>query len=73
MFLACYMFGNSSFNSNVAFHFLNNHVGRHIMAIIQDDNVKIHQAQFVKQWFSEHEESFSCMNWPPQSPELNSI
>jgi len=31
----------------VAFHFLNNHVGRNIMAIFQDDNVKIHQAQSV--------------------------
>jgi len=33
----------------VAFHFLNNHVGRHTMAIFQDDNVKIHQAQIVKE------------------------
>jgi len=34
----------------VAFHFLNNHVGRHIMAMFQDDNGKIHQAQTVKEW-----------------------
>jgi len=34
----------------VAFHLLNNHVGRHIMAIFQDGNVKIHQAQIVKEW-----------------------
>ena len=33
----------------VAFHFLNNHAGRCIMAIFQDDNVKIHQAQIVKE------------------------
>jgi len=32
----------------VAFHFLNNHVRRRIMAIFQSDNV--HQAQTVKQW-----------------------
>jgi len=32
----------------VAYHFLNNHVGRHIVSIFQDDNVKIHQAQIVK-------------------------
>jgi len=31
------------------FSFLN-HVGRHIMAIFQDYNVKIHQAQIVKEW-----------------------
>jgi len=27
----------------VAFHFLNKHVGRHIMTIFQEDNVKNHQ------------------------------
>jgi len=34
----------------VAFHFLINRVGRHIMAIFQDLDVKIHQAQIVKEW-----------------------
>jgi len=34
----------------VAFHFLNNHVGRNIMAIFQDDNITINQAQIVKEW-----------------------
>jgi len=35
----------------VAFHYLNNHVERHvIMAIFHDDIVKIHQAQTVKEW-----------------------
>jgi len=29
---------------------LNNHVEIHIMAIFQDDNVKTHQAQIVKEW-----------------------
>jgi len=29
------------------FHFLSNHVERHMMAIFQDDGVKIHQAQIV--------------------------
>jgi len=30
------------------------------MAIFQDDNVKVHQAQTVKEWLGEwHEESFS--------------
>jgi len=37
----------------VAFYFLNIHVGKHIMAILQDDNVKIHQAQTVKEWLGE--------------------
>jgi len=32
-----------------AFTFLKNHVGRHTMAIFQEDNVKIHQSQIVKE------------------------
>jgi len=40
--LPYYMFGNN--------HFLRSHVGRHIfMAIFQDHNVNIHQAQTVKE------------------------
>ncbi|XP_051516542.1 uncharacterized protein LOC127419290 isoform X1 [Myxocyprinus asiaticus] len=43
------------------------------MGIFQDVSAKIHQAQIVKVWFREHVESFSHMNWPPQSPDLNPI
>jgi len=38
MFKAFFMFGISSSR-------------RHIMAIFQEDNVKIYQAQIVKEWF----------------------
>jgi len=38
-------------NGEYSYSFLNNHVERHSMAKFQENNnVKIHQAQIVKEW-----------------------
>jgi len=37
----------------VAFHFLNNPVGRHIMVMFQDDDVTIHHAKIENEWLGE--------------------
>lgn len=42
-----------------------------VTGIFQDHDAKLNQAQIVKEWIGEHEESFSRMNWPPHSPDLH--
>ncbi len=38
----------------------------------QQDNAR-HKAQIISDWFLEHDNEFTLLKWPPQSPDLNSI
>ncbi len=39
----------------------------------QQDNVPCHKAAIISDWFLEHDNEFSLLKWPPQSPDLNQI
>ncbi len=39
----------------------------------QQDNAPCHKAQIISDWFLEHDNEFSLVKWPPQSPDLNPI
>ncbi len=39
----------------------------------QQDNAACHQAQIISDWFLEHDNEFTLLKWPPQSPDLNPI
>ncbi len=32
-----------------------------------------HKAQIISDWFLEHDNKFTLLKWPPQSPDLNPI
>ncbi len=37
----------------------------------QQDNAPCHKAQIISDWFLEHDNEFTFLKWPPQSPDLN--
>ncbi len=37
------------------------------------DNAPCHKAQIISDWFLEHDNEFTLLKWPPQSPDLNTI
>ncbi len=39
----------------------------------QQDNAPCHKAQIISDWFVEHDNEFTLLKWPPQSPDLNPI
>ncbi len=39
----------------------------------QQDNALCHKAQMISDWFLEHDNEFTLLKWPPQSPDLNPI
>jgi len=40
---------------------------------IQQDNAPCHKARIISNWFIEHDNEFTVLKWPPQSPDLNPI
>ncbi len=39
----------------------------------QQDNAPRHKSQIISDWFLEHDNEFTLLKWPPQSPDLNPI
>ncbi len=39
----------------------------------QQDNAPFYKAQIISDWFLEHDNEFTLLKWPPQSPDLNPI
>ncbi len=39
----------------------------------QQDNAPRHKDQIISDWFLEHDNEFTLLKWPPQSPDLNPI
>ncbi len=39
----------------------------------QQDNALCYKAQIISDWFLEHDNEFTLLQWPPQSPDLNPI
>ncbi len=37
------------------------------------DNAPCHKAQIISDWFLKHDNEFTLLIWPPQSPDLNPI
>ncbi len=45
----------------------------HLLMYFQQDNAPCHKAQIISDWFLEHDNEFTLLKWPPQSPDLNPV
>ncbi len=45
----------------------------HLLMYFQQDNAPCHKAQIISDWFLEHDDEFTLLKRPPQSPDLNPI
>ncbi len=45
----------------------------HLLMYFQQDNAPCHKAQIISDWFLEHDNEFTLLKCPPQSPDLNPI
>ncbi len=45
----------------------------HLLMYFQLYNAPCHKDQIISDWFLEHDNEFTLLKWPPQSPDLNPI
>ncbi len=45
----------------------------HLLMYFQQDNAPCHKVQIISDWFLEHDNEFTLLKCPPQSPDLNPI
>ncbi len=45
----------------------------HLLMYFQQDNAACHKDQIISDWFLEHDNEFTLLKCPPQSPDLNPI
>ncbi len=45
----------------------------HLLIATSSRIIHRHKAQIISDWFLEHDNDFTLLKWPPQSPDLNPI
>ncbi len=79
VFLAHFVPIEHRLNSTVYLSIVSDHVHLfmttvyHLLMYFQQDNASCHKAQIISDWFLEHDNEFTLLTRPPQSPDLNPI